>query len=170
MKKVQWWARVLIYVPESGTLTSYCSSPTASCAGTGLGMSECSVLPSQYPWGVREGDFLVLKEKHALPYFPVSHGEMSKQMPSASFPPLLSLPLERDDSSEWWVLKDTLAGLGLPLLGFPEPAWPCDSRILVSSPWCDKLSRQISAWGKVRRRGVVSSLFSHTSKARAASQ
>lgn len=83
-------------------LPSYCSSPTASFAGTGLGMAERSLLPSQYPWGVREGDFLALKEKHALPYFPVSHGAMSKQLvPSASFLPFLSLPLERDDSSEW---------------------------------------------------------------------
>lgn len=150
MKKDQQWARVLTYVPGSGTLTSYRSSPTASCARTGLGMSECSVLPSPNPWGVREGDFLVRKEKHVSPYFPVSHGEMSKQqMPSASFPPLLSLPPERDDSSEWWVLKDTLAGLGLPLLGFPEPAWPCDSHLLVSSPWCDKLSRHTSARGRL---------------------
>lgn len=150
MKKVQRWVRVLIYVPGSGTLTSYCSSPTASFARTGLGMSECSVLPSQYLWRVKKGDFLVLKKKHALPYFPVSHGEMSKQqMPSASFPPLLSLPLERDDSSEWWVLKDKLDGLGLPLLGFPEPAWPCDYHILVSSSWCDKLSRHISARGSL---------------------
>lgn len=65
-----------------------------------------------------------------------------------------------------------LAGLGLPLLGFPEqPAWPCDFLVLhdVITLAGTFLQGEVQPLGKVRH-GIVRNLFGLRSKARDANQ
>lgn len=146
---------VLIDMSNSGILACHCRS-IALLAMRGMNIGSFRVLRASSPTslGGGGGDVLVFsKEKHIFPSSHISHGEMSRRGKLSAFPTSsVSLPHEKNDLSDWQVLKDMLAGLGLLLLGFlEEPDWPRDSHIVVCSPWCDNLSRQVSA-----REGLTS--------------
>lgn len=145
-KKVQRWVGYLYtcLIQEVWQATASHQQPSLQWEVWMLGISECSVLTPQHPWG-RGGIQVLSKGKHTFPWSHIFHKEMSER---GDFQPLptssLTLPPREMTCfiGEFGYTGLTPSGISW---GASLATWLLHSGL---SPWYDNLSRQVSAGGK----------------------